>query len=259
MAKQSGLGDNLYVGGYDISGDVGSLSRIGGGPAALDVTAINSSAFERIGGLRTGEVSFTAYFNDDGSANRGAGAGSTHVELSALPTGDVIVTYCRGTTLANPGAAMTSKQINYDPTRGADGSLTIGVQALSNGFGIEWGKQLTAGLRTDTGATNGTGVDYGTGSTTFGAQFYLQVTAFTGTDVTISIEESSDDGGGDAYAAVTGGGFTQVTSGPTTERIATSNSQTVERYLRAVTATSGGFTSVSFSVIGVRNDTQVLF
>ena len=31
-----------------------------------------------------------------------------------------------------------------------DGSLTAAVSALGNGYGLEWGEQLTAGLRTDT-------------------------------------------------------------------------------------------------------------
>ena len=48
MAKTSGLGDNCYVGGYDLSGDIGSLGKISGSVATIDVTGINKSAFERI-------------------------------------------------------------------------------------------------------------------------------------------------------------------------------------------------------------------
>jgi hypothetical protein len=250
MAKQAGLGDNLYVAGYDLSGDVGSLGNIAGGPAALDVTAIDKSAMERIGGVRDGRIEFSAFFND--------AAGRAHPRLSSLPTANVIVTYYRGTTLGNPAAALVAKQINYDGNRGDDGSLTFAVEALGNGYGLEWGQSLTAGKRTDTGATNGTGVDFGTGSTNFGLQAYLQVFAFTGTDVTIKLQESSDNGA-DAYADVTGGGFTQVTSGPTSERIATANNLTVERFLRAVTVTTGGFSSLTFAVVAVRNDTAVAF
>ena len=160
--------------------------------------------------------------------------------------------------MVQPSAATIAKQINYDPTRAADGSLTIAVQALSNAYGLEWGKQLTAGIRTDTGATNGTGVDSGAAGTV-GLQAWLHVTAFTGTDVTIKLQESSDDGSGDAYADVTGGAFTQVTSGPTSERIATSASQAVEQYLRVVTTTTGGFSSLSFAVMVNINATATVF
>lgn len=251
MAKTSGLGDALYVAGRDLSGDTQALGAIGGGPAVLDVTGINKSAYERIGGLRDGRIEWTSFFND--------ASGQAHPVLSALPTTDVHILYCRGTTLGNPAAALVGKQVNYDGSRAADGSFTFALQAQANGYGLEWGRLLTAGTRTDTGATNGSSVDFGTGSTSFGLQAYLQVTEFTGTDVTISLEESSDDAAADAFAAVTGGSFTQVTSGPATERIATADDQTVERYLRVVTSTSGGFTSVSFVVAVVRNDTSVSF
>jgi hypothetical protein len=251
MAKQTGLGDNLYIAGYNISGDTGAISRIGGGPALLEVTGIDKSAPERIGGLRDGAIEFQSWFNP--------AAAQEHAALSPLPTADAIVTYFRGTTLGNRAASCVAKQINYDPNRAADGSLTFDVSAQADGFGLEWGRNLTAGVRTDTGATNGSSVDQGTGSTSFGLQAYLQVFAFTGTDATITIEESSDDGGGDAFAGVTGGAFAQVTSAPTTERIATSTSQTVERYLRVATSTATSFSNLQFAVMFVRNAAAPVF
>jgi hypothetical protein len=458
MAKQTGLGDNCYVAGYDLSGDIGSLGRIGGGPAALEATGINKSAFERLFGLRTGSIEFNSYFNPSTNAS--------HDTLSNLPTSDVIVTYCRGTTLGNPSACLVGKQINYDGTRGADGSFTFAVNALSNGYGIEWGRQLTAGKRTDTAATNGSavasaqGVDavylpgtsgayastpdsagisvtgdidirakvalddwtpaaaawifskanlagtersYGlsvnttgvlqmnwsadgstlttksstvatgftdgtahwvrvtldvdngaagntvtfytsedgstwtqlgstvvTAGTTsifngntaleisgrtagtqnwligsffegqirdgiggtvvanpvagtsgitdsagntwtlnggavasnrteYGLQAYLQAFSFAGTDVTVKIQHSMDNGVNDAWADLTGGGFTQITSAPTAQRIATTATTPVKKYLRVATTTSGGVTSVVFAVTAVRNLSTVVF
>ncbi len=247
MAKQTGLGDNLYVSGYDLSGDVGSLSRIGGGPALLDVTGIDKSAPERAGAIRDGAIEFQAWFN--------AAAGKAHPVLSALPTADRLVTYHRGTTLGNPGAALMAKQVNYDPTRGADGALTIAASTLGNAFGLEWGDQLTAGKRTDTGATAGTSVD-GVAATSFGLQCYLQVFSFTGTSCTVAVQESSDDGGGDAFANVTAGVFTAAT-GITSERIVTARDASIERYLRI--NTTGTFSECTFAVIVVRNQTTVTF
>lgn len=241
IAKQSGLGDNCYCGGYDLSGDIGSAQKISGGPAALDVTGINKLGFERIGGLRTGDIQFTSFFNP--SANQ------EHAALSTLPTTDTQIMYARGTALGNPAACMTCKQLDYNPTRAANGMLTISVSAQSNGYGLEWGRLLTAGLRTDTAATNGTSIDGG-GSTAFGAQAYLQVTAFTGTDVTVTIQDSADNS---SFTNVTGFSFTATTAAHTFQRIATSNTATIRRYLRAITSTSGGFTSVTFAVVVVRN------
>lgn len=248
MTKQSGLGDNLYVAGYDVSGDITSIGVVGGGPAYLETTGIDKLAMERIGGKRDGRLECTSWFNP--TATR------AHDRLSNLPTADVIVAYFRGTTLGNPSANIVAKQVNYDGSRADDGAFTFASSFQGNGFGVEWGRSLTAGKRTDTVATNGTAVDFGTGSTAFGLQAYLHVFAFTGTSVTVSLEESSDNGVGDPFAAVTGGAFTAAT-GITSQRIATSNVQTVERYLRVVTA--GTFSNAVFAVSVVRNATATVF
>lgn len=248
MAKQSGLGDNLYVAGVNVSGDISALGRVGGGPAALESTGIDKYGYERLGGLRDGAIEFTSFFNP--------AVGAAHPTFGALPRTDVGVIYCRGTTLGNPGAACVAKQANYDGSRGNDGSFTFSVSALSNGYGIEWGKLLTAGQRTDTTATNGTGVDFGAAGS-FGLQAHLQVFAFTGTSVTIKLQQSSDNGGGDAFSDVTGGGFTLVTTAPGTQRIETARGQAVERYLRVVT--TGTFSNLVFAVVAAVNPVATVF
>lgn len=244
MTKSSGLGDNLYIAGLNASGDIQQLGNIGGGPALLNFTGIDKPAYERQGGLRSGQFEMTTYFNSD-PLN-----GATHEKLSALPRTDVIMTYCRGTTLGDPAASLVAKQTNYDPQRGDDGMLTFSVSAQSNGYGIEWGRQLTAGVRTDTAATNGTSIDT-TASASYGGQAYLQVFAFTGTDVTIKIQDSADDV---TFADVTSFAFTQVTTAPTSERIALANTDTIRRYVRVSTATTGGFTSCAFAVNMIKNE-----
>lgn len=62
MAKTSGLGDNFYVGGFDLSGDVSSIDQISGGPALIDVTPVKVLANARIGGQRNGTMKFTTWF-----------------------------------------------------------------------------------------------------------------------------------------------------------------------------------------------------
>jgi hypothetical protein len=260
VAKQSGLGDNLYLDGYDISGDVGELGKIGGGVAPIEVTGIDKSAVERIGGVRDGGIDFTAFFNPETIAGGGSRDG-VHKVLSTLPLTDRVVTYFRGTALGNPAANLVSKQVGYDPKRGQSGEFTFDISAVANGYGLGWGAQLTAGKRTDTTATNGTGVDFGlgssgTGPSTFGAQFFLHVFAFTGTSVTVKIQESADNGGADPFADVTGGAFTAAT-GITAQRLETARGQTVKRYLRAVT--TGTFSNAVFAVTATRNDQSVVF
>ncbi len=247
MAKQSGMGMNLYIGGNNLSGDTSYLPGISGGPALLDVTAIDKSAFERIGGLRGGQINWVSFFNPTGA----------HPVLSALPTADVGVMATIGTSIGSPSACEVAKQIDYNPTRAANGMFTFAVATQSNGFGVEWGRLLTAGRRTDTAATNGTAWDDTTVSTAFGWQAYLQVFAFTGTDATVKIQDSADNV---TFADLAGAAFTQVTSGtPQAQRLAVGGTAVVRRYLRASTVTTGGVTSVTFAVTFVRNKVAVSF
>lgn len=254
MGKQSGLGDNLYISGYNLSGDIGSLGKIGGGPKLIDVTGIDKSAIERIGAQRDGNIDYSAFFNPS--------VGQAHPRLSALPTADQIVTYCRGTTIGNASACLVAKQLNYDGKRGTDGSFPLDIATAANGYGLEWGQQLTAGQRTDTAAGNGLGVDFGlgsgpgfTGPANFGLQAYLHVFAVTGTSVTVKLQESADNGT-DPWTDVVGGGFTAAT-GITSQRIETARAQTVKRWLRAVSV--GTFTNAVFAVTAIRNDVSVVF
>lgn len=245
MSKQSGLGDALLIGGYDLSGDTGSVDTVNGGPVAGDFTGIDKSAPERIGLLRDGHLGWMSFFND--------AAGQAHPVLSALPTADVIGTYCRGTALGGNAASINGKQLDYAGSRAADGMFTFKVQIDANGYGLEWGNLLTAGKRTDTSGTNGTGVDLTTVSTAFGWQAYLHVTALTGTNVIVTIQDSADNG---TFANLTGGAFTSATA-VGAQRLAGGSTATVRRYLRVVS--SGTFTSATFLVNFVRNATAVSF
>lgn len=238
MSKQGGLGHKLLIAGYDLSGDTNSY-EVTGGAELLEVTGIDKSGKERIGGLRDGSIKWTSFFNPV--------AGQAHPVLSALPTNDIQANLLAGTTLGAPAASLIGKQTNYPPKRASNGQLTIDIEAVANAWGLEWGIQLTPGIRADTTATTGTGVDLTT-SASFGAQAYLQVLGVTGTSVTVAVEDSADNV---TFAAVTGLTFTAAT-GITTQRLATANTATIRRYVRATS--TGTFTAASFSVVLVRNE-----
>jgi hypothetical protein len=257
MAKGSGLGDNLFVDGYNLSGDTQEVKSVRGGIATIDVTGIDKSAYERIGGIRDGQINWTSHFN--------TAAGAEHIALSGQPSTDRYVMYLRGTTLGNAAACCITKQLNYDLTRGTDGKVTFDLNAQANAYGLEWGYQLTAGLKTDTTATNGTGLDRQTTdlsdpggggvatSSVQGWQAYLQVTAFSGTSVTVTVQDSADNA---TFLPLTGGAFTAATA-IGGQRIASASGATVRRYVRI--ATSGTFTSATFAVVFVPNATAVVF
>jgi hypothetical protein len=259
MGKQHGLGQRLLVSGNDLSSDIKGISDLSSPVGVLDKTDITQSGRHRMHGQFDGMLTFDTHFDD--------AALKEHLVLrsqgGASPAGvDRIVTFAHRATIGATSASMVAKQIDYAPTRDTDGDLTQSVQFQGNGYGLEWGKLLTAIPRTDTSATDpATGVDM-TGND-FGLQAYLHVTAFSGTDVTISLEESSEvDGAVDTFTAITGGAFTALSAGnpaPFSQRIQTARDQTIERYIRVVTNTSAGFTSVSFVVQAKVNVREMLF
>lgn len=245
MAPKTGLGAQLYIDGYDVSGDTQSLQKVGGGMAVIDKTNITQSAYERRGGIRDGGIDWTSHFNK--ATDR------QHDALKNLPITDRHLMYSTATVLGAVAAAGVAKQVSYDATRTADGDLTFTVSAPSTQYGMEFGTLMTAGKRTDTTATNGTGVDFAV-SHAFGAQFWLQVFSFTGTSVTVKLQESSDNGVGDAWADVVGGGFAAA-SARGVQRIATAAGLTVERYLRVVS--TGSFSNAVFAVMATVNEAVV--
>ncbi len=249
MPKTAGLGDNFYVDGVDVSGDTQAINNIHGGPAALDMTAISNLGFARQGGERDGGLSWISYFNP--------GAGLTHAKLSALPTADVICSYFQGHAVGNESASLVGKQANYDPNRGQDGSMVFTLEAQSNGFGLEWGTQHTAGIQTDVAATNSAGMD-GLAQTAFGAQLYVHFFSVVGTSCTVKIQDFTSDTPA-SYTDVTGLTTTAVTPGqaPQAQRIQLAGNAVLRRWTRV--ATVGTFTSCAFAVVLVRNLTAVSF
>ena len=233
MAKTGGLGDRLLVDGLDLSGDVGAIDSISGGPAPLDFTRLSKPAVERIGGRYDAALTWTSYFNPTGA----------HLGLSTLPTSSRVVTYLRGGSLGYPGAGLLAKQIGYDGKRGSDGAFTLAVAAQgSHGIPLEWGEQGTPGIRTDTSAANGASLDHGA-ATSAGLSAYLHLLAFTGTSVTVKVQHSTDDATWADLASFT------TLSDVGAERIETAG--TVNRYLRVIT--TGTFTVATTAVVLCRD------
>lgn len=236
MAKVSGLGDSFFVNQYDVSGDVNSVDSVSAELSTLDVTGINKRAVERIAGHSSAKMDFTTLFNPT--------AGNIHTALASLPTANVQVSYFNGNAIGNAAASIVGKQLSYDGTRADSGDLKMKVSTVSNGFNLEWGTQLTAGLRQDTAATNGATLDTLV-SKSFGAQCYLHVTSFTGTSATVIIEDSTN---GSTWATLA---TFAVVSSPGFQRIATPLTEVVDRYVRV--KTTGTFTNCKFAVNFVKN------
>ena len=234
--KQSGLGDNFYIDGINISNDLTALGTISCPRTSAEWTGIDKKAVERKLLKTDGLMSGTSQWNPT----------NAHIAFRSLPTANRIISYYRGTAIGSPAASMTAKQINYDGSREEAGLFPFAFTAQSDSYGLEWGEQLTAGPRTDGAPVNGSSFD-GAAATNFGGQAWLQVFAFTGTSVTIKIQDSADNA---SFADLAGGSFGAV-SAIGAARIATANNATVRRYTRVIT--TGTFSNVVFAVHFTRN------
>jgi hypothetical protein len=234
MAKQSGLGDQLFIAGYDIGADINSIASLSTPRTTLPTTGITQEAMERIYGTRDGQAEFTSYWN--------VATDRAHDALSTLPTTDVHLMYCRGSAVGSEAIGMVGKQIDYAGNRADDGSFLLSTPVQANAYGIDWCQQLTAGSDTHASASNGTTLDT-LASVSFGFQAYLQVFSVGSGTAEIRIEDSAN---GTDWLDLTDGGFTNVTD-QTTERIQSSSATAaVRRYLRVVS--DGVFTDLVFAV-----------
>lgn len=120
------------------------------------------------------------------------------------------------------------------------GAQALGIN-LAGAGGLSRGVLL--GNKTTTGAENLAGVNMG--ATTLGQRFraVFRVISFTGTNITLKVQESQNDGGGDAYADISG-----LTSGALTGAGVVSVSTTAATEAWKRLAISGTFTSAVIAV-----------
>ena len=246
MAVESAIGSRFFLDGYDISGDVGQLGAARVSVAPLDISNITESGTRRLRGRVSGELSWNVFFND--------AAAQEHIALKTITRTDRYAMWAHQcAAIGDSAVAARGKQMNYDWNLGADGGLVGAVQVLSSGPPTEWGSLITPGKRTDTGATNGASLD-GTASTSFGMAAYAFLTDFSGTNITLTVQDSADNS---SFLAITGGAFTAFTA-VGAQRIQTAVDGTVRRYVRV--ASSGTFTTATFVVLFVRySTTQSLY
>lgn len=154
MAKRSGLAQQFYIGGYDLSGDVSAINNASSPRGVAEVTALNKSAIERVLLLSDGQLEFATWFDNAALA--------AHAALSGLLTTDRGVMWAFGGSVGDVAGCLEAKQINYDWTRGADKSLAGVVACLGQGSELTWCVMLTSGQDTFASAGSGSSKDDGT-------------------------------------------------------------------------------------------------
>jgi hypothetical protein len=240
MAKKSGLGQQIFVNGYDLSGDIAAIDNAGSPRELLDITALNASAHERVMGLSDGNIGVSSWFND--------ATEQEHAAFSGLPTTDRIVMWAFGATRGDVAACLVAKQINYDGSRGTDGSLSFTIDTQANGVPLEWGNTLTTGKETHSSATTSTSRDDGA-TTGYGLVGILSVTDVDSGTVTVNIQQSADNV---TFANILGFVAVSAAAAPTAQRLTLSGA--ILRYLRV--STTGTFSNCDFCMVTRRGTLQ---
>lgn len=232
MAKRSGLSQQFFAHGYDLSGDVGAVNSIVVSRADLDVTALNKTAHERLGGVADGTIDFTAFFND--------AAGQEHAALKGMPSTSVMWSWLMaGADSGGVGLSGTVQQMNYSSTRGRNGSMEMGAKGSArDGYPpIEEHTNVSPGKVTHASATSSASADAGAGTTRGGIGFLQYFSRASGTP-SFLIEHSTDNAAWSTLMTFAGtGGVTAFGERKTV-------TGTVNRYLRATT--TGTFTTAIF-------------
>lgn len=235
MAFSHGTSADIYVNGRDLAAYFRAV-EMGGMADVVETTTFGDTAKDYIAGIRDGSVSVEGLFDGATSAvdevlNTALGSAANSIWVY-FPQGE--------TALGDIGYGMTAVATNYSVASPADGVVSVTGEAQA-AVGRERGKTLhVLGAETTTG--NGTSND-NAAATTAGASAYIHCTAFTGTSITVTIQDSADNS---SFATI--GTFTAIAAAGSSERIAIAGN--VRRYVRHVRA--GTFTTATFSVLFCR-------
>lgn len=224
------LGDALALTGYFTNGQVSKSAQ------AVNVTTFGNDDKVFIAGLEEGSINLAGLFDAGASASDVA----LHNALGAA-SGKIITVGYGGTTVGNRASLLQAREASYNINGSVNDAVRLAATFTGDGP-VRNGVSLHA-LEAETAAMDETSVDNGA-STANGGVGHIHVTAFTGTDCVIKIQDSTDDAVWNDLIT-----FTTV-SGTTQERATVTG--TVDRYLRAQVA-SGTFSSVTFSVAFARH------
>lgn len=146
----------------------------------------------------------------------------------------------------NDGAAdyLIGKVYEARVYNGIEGTLVANPVFSASGITDSTGKTWTKRTNAVLGSEN-----------RFGLQHYVHVLGFTGTDATIRVEHSYDNGVADTWSAVSDGSTAIAGSGSARD----DSTATVKRYVRSAVVTTGGFTSLQYVHAVVVNESAVTF
>lgn len=240
MAVSHGRAATIFANGFNLSTYLNTVTLTGTADSA-ETSTFGTTSKSYIPGLLDGTLSLGGFY--DGATNadvdiiNAALGNTTFADVTHFPQGD---------TFGNDGWGFSAFSTSLAMDTNLGGAAAISAD-LQSSVGAELLYSLHA-LGAETTATNSISVD-NTASSATGGVGYLHVTAFTGTDLTIKVQHSTDDA---IWVDLLT--FTAVAAANAHQRVRTAAlTTTVNRYTRSIWATSGGFTTCTFVVGFGRN------
>lgn len=233
MAVTHGKAAKIYADGFDVSSFLSSVSLNGTADIA-ETSVFGSTSKQYVLGLQDNTLSVEGFYTSpDGEAvallNAALGS-ATKSNWLVFPQGDTL-------GLDGWGFLASQTSINVNTNMGGaamisgDAQSSVGAELLISHHAL--GAETTAG--------NSASVDGVAVSTATGGVGYIHATAFTGTSITVAIQDSADN-----VSFVDRLVFTAISAANAKERKVTAPLATILRYTRA--AWTGTFSNAVFVV-----------
>ncbi|MCZ7600001.1 MAG: hypothetical protein M5U09_22835 [Gammaproteobacteria bacterium] len=151
MTVLTGL-SKLFAAGYDLTGYINSIGGIKGGPALWDdASSLDLAGMKRLAARFDGSMALLRAVRPRRGSRTAVGPAHHGRSADGADPGSAAGDYA---------AMLVGKYVDYAPSIGADLGVMFALSAqASEGYPVEWGRMITAGKRTDTGATStGTGI-----------------------------------------------------------------------------------------------------
>lgn len=232
MALGHGKDTAVYLNGRNASSYLKSAD-INLSTEAHETTTMSLQYVTRIGGLRDSKVSLSGLY--DGTTTTAIYA-MARAALASSSTALLAVYVLGESALGAVGFAVRARLASHKVDMPCQTIVTVGADFQGNGDMELIESICIMAAYTTTG--NGTALD-GAAATTANGSAWVHCTAFTGTSITLTVEDSADNS---SFATIAT--FTEITAGGSSERVAITG--TIRRYVRVVRA--GTFTTATLSV-----------
>ena len=229
MTQAHGKDFNLWLGKYAVAAYY-RQAEVSDDIEMADVTTATLEDHVFLPGVTMGGINLEGVYD------------SAHVvvldDFAKTAGGEPVIFTPAAAALNGRAKMMVSKQQRFSQSSPVADAVAFVYQAQAHA-GLDHGRILHLGA--ETAADSEASTDWAASSADGGAA-YLSVTDFTGVDLVVIVEHSTNDSTWATLAT-----FTTVTAA-TAERVVVAAGTTVNRYLRATWSTPGGFTSATFAL-----------